>query len=102
MGAALPPEPPKGPAVTTVQCMGDGRQISRRFAKQDTLGLVRRWVEASSPADKPMRAFYLISRIPRFVSSLANANVTLEVDQRRSFRRVDGGSSPSASNVVCQ
>merc|ERR1719446_1207459 len=71
--SALPDEPAAGPEVTTVLVrMPDGPRISRRFEKGSTLQLVRMWVEASSPAERPMRHFDLISNHPRFVASTQN------------------------------
>ena len=58
--------------------MPEGPRIQRRFAKTATIGLVRRWVEASSPPERPMASFELVSNYPRFVGSVANAEVTLE------------------------
>ena len=76
---ALPPEPEPGPAVTTVLCrMPDGPRISRRFDKGATIALVRRWVESSSPPERPMRTFELVSNYPRFVGSVEHREVTLE------------------------
>ena len=77
--AALPPEPEAGPDVTTVLVrMPDGPRISRRFAKDAPLESVRRWVEASTPAERPMASFDLVSNYPRFAASSANAATTLE------------------------
>lgn len=75
---ALPSELPAGPDVTTIVCrMPDGLQLTRRFANSATLALVRQWVEASSPPERLMRTFDLISNFPRFVASSAKANMTV-------------------------
>ena len=77
--AALPAEPAAGEGVTTVLVrMPDGPRISRRFDKAAPLRLVRRWVEASSPAEMRMVAFELVSTYPRFVATEDNAEQTLE------------------------
>ena len=77
--AALPAEPAAGEGVTTVLVrMPDGPRISRRFDKAAPLRLVRRWVEASSPAEMRMVAFELVSTYPRFVATEQNAEQTLE------------------------
>jgi len=76
---ALPPEPAAGADVTTVLVrMPDGPRISRRFAKDTALALVRTWVEASSPAARAMARFELVSNYPRFAASAANADKTLD------------------------
>ena len=77
--AALPEEPAAGADVTTVLVrMPEGPRISRRFAKGDPLSLVRTWVVASSPAERPMAKFELVSNYPRFAASEANASTTIE------------------------
>ena len=77
--AALPPEPAAGEGVTTVLVrMPEGPRISRRFDKGTRLSLVRSWVEASSPPERRMVDFELVSNYPRFVASEQNANQTLE------------------------
>ena len=77
--AALPAEPAAGEGVSTVLVrMPDGPRISRRFDKAAPLRLVRRWVEASSPAEMRMVAFELVSTYPRFVATEQNAEQTLE------------------------
>ena len=77
--AALPEEPAAGADVTTVLVrMPEGPRISRRFAKGDPLSLVRTWVVASSPAERPMAKFELVSNYPRFVAAESNAQQTLE------------------------
>jgi len=77
--AALPAEPAAGEGVTTVLVrMPDGPRISRRFDKAAPLRLVRRWVEASSPAEMRMVDFELVSTYPRFVATEQNAEQTLE------------------------
>ena len=58
--------------------MPDGPRISRRFDKTAPLRLVRTWVEASSPPERPMAKFELVSNYPRFAASDANAATTLE------------------------
>jgi hypothetical protein len=76
---ALPPEPEAGPdACTVLVRMPDGPRISRRFERGTALSLVRTWVEAASPPERPMREFELVSTYPRFVCSEANASTTLE------------------------
>lgn len=65
--------------MTTVAVrMPEGNRVSRRFAKGTELALVRRWVEASSPPERPMRSFELVSNFPRFVASEANEGASLE------------------------
>jgi len=77
--AALPPEPAAGADVTTVLVrMPEGPRISRRFPSTTHLSAVRRWVEASSPPERPMRSFNLVSNFPRFVSSSDNTGLSLE------------------------
>jgi len=77
--AALAAEPPPSAEATTVLVrMPDGPRISRRFLKNTSLQAVRDWVEASSPPERPMRAFDLVSNFPRFVASLQNADLTLD------------------------
>ena len=78
--ATLPPEPEPGAAdVTTVLVrMPDGPRISRRFEKSAALKLVRLWVESSSPPERPMRAFELVSTFPRFTASEANQELSLD------------------------
>ena len=39
---------------------------------------VRGWVESSSPPERPMASFELVSNYPRFVGTEANATVSLE------------------------
>ena len=89
--AALPDEPEAGPDVCMVLVrMPDGPRITRRFAKGAAVALVRTWVEASSPPERPMAAFELVSNFPRFVGSEANGSVTLE----------DAGLHPQATLFV--
>ena len=77
--AALGPEPPAGPDVTSVAVrMPDGRRIKRQFAKSAPLRFVRHWVEAFSAPDAPMLNFELRSQFPRYVASAANQEVTIE------------------------
>ena len=58
--------------------MPHGPAINRRFAKDAPLALVRTWVEASSPPERPMATFELVSNFPRFAASAANAATTLD------------------------
>ena len=89
--SALPTEPEAGPEVTTVLVrMPDGPRISRRFGRATSLRLVRAWVEASSPPERPMRQFELISNHPRFVASTQNDAQSLE----------DAGLHPQATFFV--
>ena len=53
-------------------------QISRRFGKETALSAVRQWVVSSTPAERPMGTFELVSTYPRFAGSAANATLTLE------------------------
>jgi len=77
--ALLPDEPEAGPGVTTVVVrMPEGNRVSRRFPRETELRLVRRWVEVSSPPERPMQSFELVSTYPRYVASDANASVTLD------------------------
>ena len=77
--AVLAPEPAAGPDITTVLVrMPHGPRISRRFDRLTKLRLVRGWVEASSPPERPMARFELVSNHPRFVASEANDSMTLE------------------------
>ena len=77
--AALPPEPDAGPdACTVIVRMPDGPRVSRRFAKATTLAVVRGWVESSSPPERPMASFELVSNYPRFVGTEANTGISLE------------------------
>ena len=89
--AALPPEPEAGPDVTTVLCrMPEGNRVQRRFPKDATLAMVRQWVEASSPPERPMKTFELVSNYPRFVGSADKGAVTL----------VEAGLHPQATFFV--
>ena len=77
--AALPDEPAAGPEITTcVVRMPEGNRISRRFPKECALSLVRKWVEVSSPPERPMKRFELVSNYPRFAATADNASTTLE------------------------
>ena len=77
--AALPHEAPSGPDVTTVLVrMPHGPRISRRFEKATALKIVRTWVEASSPPERPMAKFELVSNYPRFAASEDNVGMTIE------------------------
>ena len=77
--AALPPEPDAGPdACTVIVRMPDGPRVTRRFAKSMTLAVVRGWVESSSPPERPMASFELVSNYPRFVGTEANTGISLE------------------------
>eukprot|EP00965_Chrysotila_dentata_P177763 5871919-Pleurochrysis_carterae.AAC.2 len=40
--------------------------------------ILREWVEASSPPERPMRSFDLVSNYPRVVASASNCEMTLE------------------------
>ena len=77
--AAMPDEPEAGPDVTTVLVrMPDGPRISRRFAKDTSLAVVRKWVESMSPAERPMARFDLVSNYPRFVGGEESSELTLD------------------------
>ncbi|KAL3894999.1 MAG: hypothetical protein SGPRY_013644, partial [Prymnesium sp.] len=58
--------------------MPEGNRVSRRFDKGSSLSVVRAWVEASSPAERRMVSFQLVSSYPRYVVSEERAAVTLE------------------------
>lgn len=73
------PRSQPGPDVTTVAVrMPEGNRVSRRFSKSTEMLLVREWVKAASPVERPMCAFELVSTYPRFVASEENAHLTLE------------------------
>ena len=53
--AELPAEPAAGADVTTVVVrMPEGNRVSRRFAKEAQMALVRRWVVTACPPERPM------------------------------------------------
>ena len=58
--------------------MPHGPRISRRFEKATALKIVRTWVEASSPPERPMAKFELVSNYPRFAASEDNVGMTIE------------------------
>ncbi len=75
----LPPEPPTSADATIVLVrMPDGPRISRRFAKDTPLQIVRTWVVGASPPERPMRDFELVSNYPRFAATAANQALTLD------------------------
>ena len=74
----LPAEPPASSDSTLVVVrMPEGPRISRRFAKECPLKVVRDWVEASSPVDCPMRDFALVSNFPRFEATVDKESMSL-------------------------